>query len=341
MENIKEPILTESARESVNLVFDGFDFNSIITDITSGHFSPEKNGLINKLIGLFFGELKESASLIGGIFFLVIISAILNNLQDSLNNKSVSLASRFSLYIYLATIAVSSFESASAYVFQTLHDMTVLIHSAVPAMAALYVSGGGVAGAFSHPVVFFVCSAFSTIIKKVITPLCLLRAGASLLSGIGQTRALYEFSEIFAKLHRTILALSMTLFAGILGVSHFASNSFDNLTSRGLRFAITTAVPIVGGSISEAMSSVMQSALLLKNAVGIASVIMLFAMFIVPSIKIWAISFLFRIASAISSPVADENVSSTLKTISECMEMLFSSVVCMGVIMVISVASLM
>lgn len=341
MENIKEPILTENAAESIRQVFGDFDFNSSIQSIVDGKFSPDTGSLINRIAGLFFGELKASASMIGVIASLVIVCAIVNNLQGSFGKKGVSTATHFACFVYLATITVASFEKVSAYVLGILHDISVLMQSIVPAMAMLYISGGGVVGSFSHPVVFFVCSAFSSLIKNVITPLCLLRGATSLLCGISQSAVMNEFSEIFSKLHKTLLALSMTFFVGILGVSHFASNSFDNLAARGLRFVVTTAVPVVGGSISEAMSSVMQSALLLKNAVGITAVIMLFAMFVVPMIKIWVVSMLFRITAAIAAPVSQNNVSTVLKKTSECIDMLFSSVACMGVTMVIAIASLM
>ncbi len=341
MQNIKEPVLTDTAWDSINTVFGDFDFNSIINDIVEGHFSPKGSSLINKLISLFLGELKESVALISTIFSLVIICALINNLQDSFGKKSVSTASRFATYVYLATITVTAFENACGYTIQVLNDINILINSIVPVMGTLYMSGGGVVGGFSHPIVFFVCSAFSSLIKNVITPLVMLRTGTALLCGISVNPAMGEFSEIFSKLHKTLLSLAMTFFVGILGISHFAATSFDNLTARGLRFAVTTAVPVVGGSISEAMSSVMQSALLLKNAVGISAVIMIFAMFVVPMIKIWTVSFLFRIAAAIASPIADDGISQSLKKISESMDMLFSSVACMGVVMVIAIASLM
>ena len=58
MENIKEPIITETAAENIKQVFGDFDFSSTIQSIVDGKFSPDTDNLINKLAGLFFGELK-------------------------------------------------------------------------------------------------------------------------------------------------------------------------------------------------------------------------------------------------------------------------------------------
>ena len=154
-------------------------------------------------------------------------------------------------------------------------------------------------------------------------------------------KQLNEFSELFTKLHKTLLALSMSLFAGILGISSFAAASFDSLAARGVKFAISASVPVVGGSISEAMSSVAGSAMLLKNAVGLGGVVVLFAMFALPLLKMWALSLAFRITAAFTAPVSEKRVSETLRKIGDCIDMLFSSVASMGTIMIIAIASIL
>ena len=179
------------------------------------------------------------------------------------------------------------------------------------------------------------------VIKKVITPLVFLRASTSFLCGVTGNKGMEEFSALFQKIHRTLLALSMTLFSGMLAISRFAALSFDSLAARGIKFAVSATVPVVGGSIAEAMSSVAGSATLLKNAVGIAGVLMIFAIFAVPLIKLAAISFIYKLTAALSAPVADSGIIDTLKKSGECIDMLFSSIACMGIIMVIAVSSLL
>jgi len=153
--------------------------------------------------------------------------------------------------------------------------------------------------------------------------------------------SLNEFSELFAKLHKTILSFSMSIFAGILGISSFASASFDSLAARGVKFAISSSVPVVGGSLSEAMSSVAESAMLLKNATGLGGVLVLFAMFAVPLLKIRALSLSFRITAAFTAPVSEKRVTEILRKLGDCIDMLFSSVASMATIMIIAIAAIL
>lgn len=334
--------LTPSGTEKINDLLGSFNFDDIVNDICQGSFSLDESGIINKIILLFLGELRSSFKMVGVLISVVMISAIINNLQSSFKNEGTTKAAHFACYIYIATIAVTAFHKASGYVYETLNDITVLMQGVVPSMAVLCASGGSaVMGTMAHPVIFFICSAVNLLIKNVVTPLALLRAVTSLLCGINQNGGLNEFSELFGKMHKTILALSMTLFAGILGISRFAASSFDSLAARGIKFAVASTVPVVGGSLSEAMGSIAGSVLLIKNAVGITGIIMLFAMFAIPMIKLAALSFLYKLSAAIASPIADKDIINTLKRISECIDMLFSSVACMGAIMVIALASIL
>lgn len=341
-ELITKPQLTQSGNEKIGEIIGNFDFDDMISDITSGKFSLGADKLIMRIIRLFMGELKISFALMGALISLMLMCAVAENLHKSFGKNGVAEASSYAFFAYASTISIKAFSTVCGYVYETIRDITLLIHGTIPAMAMLLAAGGSFnTAAAAHPIIFFICSTMSYLIRNIITPLIILRAAASLMSALSLNDTMKEFSNLFAMLHKNILTLSMTLFVGILGVSKFAAASFDNLAARGIKFAVSLAVPIVGGSVSEAMSSVAGSAGLLKNAVGITGVIMIFALAASPLIKIGAMSLTYRIAAAVSSPVADKRMTSLLSEMGKCIEMFFSSLVCMGVIMIIAVASIL
>ncbi|MBQ3022630.1 MAG: stage III sporulation protein AE [Clostridia bacterium] len=340
-ENIT-PQITDSAAQNIEKLLGDFDFGGIINSIASGEFSPDAGNIINRLISLFLGELRSAFVLVGSIAAVILIGAFIKNLDNSFGKSSVSQASGIALFLYIATIAATAFQVATGYVLETLQDITIFVHSIIPSMTMLCISGGEMVSAtMSHPVMYFICSAFGALIKNVITPLVLLRAVCTLLCAITGNDSLSEFTALFSKLHKTLLALSMSLFAGIMGISSFAAASFDSLAARGVKFAISASVPVVGGSISEAMSSVAGSAMLLKNAVGLGGVIVIFAMFAIPLLKMWALSLAFRLTAAFTAPISEKTVSETLRKLGECIDMFFSSIASIGTVMIIAIASIL
>ena len=341
-QDIVKPDFTESAAKNIESIFRDFSFEDIVNDIVSGTFSISSGGLVKNLLGLFLGEMKTAFALVGSIAALMLLGALINNLGHSMGKNGIEEAGGFAVFVYISAVSATAFENAGHYVMQTLEDITVFVHSIIPAMSMLcFSSGETVKASMAHPVIFFVCSAAALIIRKVITPLVLLRVVCALLCAITSNDGLKEFTQLFSKFHKTLLTFSMSLFAGILGISSFAATSFDNLAARGIKFAISASVPVVGGSISEAMSSVASSAMLLKNAVGIGGVIMLFAIFVMPLLKIWALSLSFRLVAAFTAPVAEKRAVEALRDISDCIDMLFSSLACMGTVMIIALASIL
>ena len=336
------PVIGESAGESIEKIFGNFNFDDVVSDIVGGTFSPDSKNILTKIISLFLGELKSAFALIGSIAAIIIMSAFLTNLHSSFKSDTITKASGMAIFVYIAGITAVMFKTVTQYVLGFLGDVILFVHSIIPSLSALCVSGGEIVGAtMAHPVVFFVCSCTGTLLKSVITPLVLMRAVCVLLCAVTDNESLNEFAELFAKLHKTLLSFSMSIFAGILGISSFAAASFDSLAARGVKFAISASVPVVGGSISEAMSSVAGSALLLRNAVGLGGVIVIFASFAFPLIKIWSLSLAFRLTSAFTAPITEKRVSMVLRKIGDSMDMLFSSIACMGTIMIIAIASIL
>lgn len=340
MNNVAMPSLGSEATQSIASLLGDFSFSQVIEDLQNGSFRQDPQGIFDRAVRIFMGELSESLSLIGALTALLVMCAFVQNLQTSFENKSTTAAAHYAFFVYLAAINAAAFETACGYCTQTVNDITALIHGIVPTMALIGAGGGAIYAAAANPVIFFVCGVYAALIRKVITPLVLLRCASVLLCGISQNESMGEFSDIFSKLHKTLLSFSMSLFAGILTVSRFAAVSFDNLYARGIKFAVTSAIPVVGGSISEAMSTVAGSAMVLKSAVGIAGVIMLFAIFAVPLLRLAAMCVVYRVAAAIASPVADKRIIRAIKQTGECVDMLLVSVACMGIIMIIAIASI-
>lgn len=336
------PHISNDAAENIEKLFGDISFHSVIEDIASGSFAPDSAGLVNRLVSIFLGELRGAFALIGSIAAIILIGAFISNINRSFGENSVGEAGNLAIFIYISAVCAAAFKTAAGYVMGTLGDIVLFVHSIIPSMAMLCVSGGeAVTATMTHPVIFFVCNGAAGLIKNIITPLVLLRAVCTLLCALTTNESLNEFSSLFTKLHKTLLSLSMSLFAGILGISSFAAASFDSLAARGVKFAISASVPVVGGSISEAMSSVAGSAMLLKNAVGLGGVIVIFAMFAVPLLKIWALSLAFRLTAAFTAPVSEKRVSETLRKLGDCIDMMFSSIACMGTIMIIAIASIL
>ena len=78
----------------------------------------------------------------------------------------------------------------------------------------------------------------------------------TLVSAINPSLDLGSLAESVKKLVIWVLGIVMTLFTGLLSIQSFAGAAADNLSARAVKFAASSFIPVIGGSVSEAYSAV-------------------------------------------------------------------------------------
>ncbi len=87
----------------------------------------------------------------------------------------------------------------------------------------------------------------------------------------------------------TVLA---TIFTAILSVKGILSNVADTVANKGAKMLVSSVVPVIGGSMSEAYGSVISSLMLLKSSVGIFGILVIAAINlpVIFELTFWALS---------------------------------------------------
>ena len=86
----------------------------------------------------------------------------------------------------------------------------------------------------------------------------------------------------------------------------------DGVTGKTAKFAIGALIPIAGKYLADAADAVIGCTLLIKNAAGIAAMIGIIGICIIPLIKIFAMIALYRITCILIEPIADKRISNCI-----------------------------
>lgn len=108
------------------------------------------------------------------------------------------------------------------------------------------------------------------------------------------------------------LKLVMTLFIAYLTIAGGVSGSVDKLALKTAKFAVSGAVPVVGGIISDATETMLTGAALLKNAVGVFGMLCITAICIVPFLRAGACYLCYRAGAAALSPLCGKSMTRLL-----------------------------
>lgn len=186
----------------------------------------------------------------------------------------------------------------------TAQELSVLSTSMLPVMmTAVSLNGAPASGAVVTSGTIFALDLCVTLITDVLIPavsayIAIITVNAAL--GNGMLTRIAEFVRWAAS---GILKSMITLFIGYITVFGSVSKSMDAATVRTAKFALSTTVPVVGGILSNAAETVLSSAAILKNAVGVFGMACVAAVCLIPFLKIGISYLMFRTGSALLSPI--------------------------------------
>ena len=182
-------------------------------------------------------------------------------------------------------------------VMEEINGFTALL---LPVMAAAATaSGAPTSGTAIYTVSAFFCNALIRVCRSVLIPLLyVFLALGTADAALGQNR-LAKFRELTGWVIKNTLKAALYLFTGLLTATGVISGTADAAALKAAKVAISGMIPVVGGIVSDASSSLLAGAGILKSAVGTFGMLAILAMFTLPFFQV-GISYLgLKLTSAL------------------------------------------
>ncbi len=193
----------------------------------------------------------------------------------------------------------------------------------IPVLAGVVTASGNPALSLTYKGAAFAAAEFvSEFGHNFALPLAGISGALGMTGAMMPTVRLSAISDMIRKTFTTLLASAASLFTGFLALKGVLSSSADGLISKGVKLAANTFVPVIGGAIGEAYSSVVGSLGLLKNTVAFYAVMAVFLICIpvIINFAVWILSV--RAASMLSDLLDCRVCADILKNISFVFSML-------------------
>ncbi len=232
------------------------------TELDTKSFLDELWGLFKSAAG---GPLAAGGTVLG----VLLIYAWVDGMRHTLHTEEVS--SVFGVICALAACGTVMVPLSGQLerVSEAMESVSVFMGSFVPVYAGILVSSGHVSAALSfQSVVLYAAELLSFAAGSWIVPLLSVSLALGLTGSLTPELKLGRVGAMIGKTATWLLTLGMVLFTGILSLQTFVSGAADKLSDRALRFSISHFVPVVGGSISEAFSTIRGCLHLLRSTVG-------------------------------------------------------------------------
>jgi stage III sporulation protein AE len=298
----------------------------------------ELSSALTGLIRFFLHEVLYSGKLVVTIVMLAVFTMILETMQNAFERNAVSKVAYAIAYMVLLVIAVNSFRSATQYAAEAIGNMVQFMLAMVPLLLTLLASTGGVTTvAVLHPLIVFMIHTVGTLIHLIVFPLLFFSAVLHLVSTITDRYKVTQLANLLRSIGVGLLGGLLTLFLGVLSVQGATGAVADGIALKTAKFVTGNFVPVVGRMFSDAADTVLSASLLVKNAVGLAGVVILLFLCAFPAVKILTLSLIYSVSAAVLQPLGDTPIVQCLQTIGKTLIFVFAALASVGLMFFLAV----
>lgn len=324
----------DEANKYTQKVLPEYDAGELLNSAIKGDL--DNSTFFKKIANLLFKEILSAIKVLGSILIIIVICSIFKTISDSLENQSVSKITYYVQYILIVTLILSNFSEIINLTKETISNLVGFMNSLVPLMITLMMTTGSfVSAGIMEPIILFCITFMGNLIQTVIIPFLLISTTIGIISNISTKVQIGKLSKFFNSSIIWVLGIILTIFVGILSLEGNLGSSIDGITVKTTKAAVTSLIPVVGKILGETVDSVLGCAVILKNALGVVSVIIVISICILPILKLAAISITYHFAAAICEPLADEKIIKVIEQMGGTFKILLGIISAVAVMLII------
>lgn len=313
-----------------------FSAEDLLADVASGKRIFSVKGLLEKMLTLLLIEIKRTVKLLIFIPALAVLNSYLTGVQEGFRLKGATKAMFFTCYCIMAGIAAAAFVETVGCGEKVIKNVSVFMRVIIPvALVSLATSGATVSASVFETVLMSVIEITQAAVEKLFLPLVMMGTALNIANNVSGGLNVEKLVQLINKSVKWGLGVMLTLFVGITGLQGIAAGSTDGLTVKLTKFAASNLIPLVGGILSETVETVMNCSVVIKNSVGVAGIILVIAVAIIPILKIAACLILFRLCAALIQPISDDKAVKCISELGNSVSTVFSMSVAVVVMFVI------
>lgn len=240
----------------------------------------------------------------------------------------------------VTAVAVTDVNSLLGLGTGAISSMTEFSNVLLPVVASVTAATGAITGAAARQMAAaFFSGVLSNVIDRLLVPLVYGYIAANVAwaalgnEGLKRVAALLKWAAV------TALTVILLAFVGYLTLSGVISGSADAAAVKAAKFAISGAVPVVGGILADASESVLAAAGALRGTVGAFGMLVVLAICLTPFLNIGIHYLAYKLAAALSAAVGSGRVCALIDSISGAFGMILGMTGACALLLLVSLAS--
>lgn len=334
--------ILNSLPDNEKSIFNGKGFVEIVRDFISADDSSIYNNFIPYALSIIFSNITSYIPYFAVIIALAVLYSLVGQVSTGDKNKSLSSVIHIVAFASIALIALKLVFELLSTTSNTISIIESQMEIIFPIILTLITAIGNVVTASTfQPLLAVLTTGITKVFTIILIPIFIFSIVFGIVGNISKNVRLEKFSKFFTSLFNWIVGIIFTIFIAFLTLHGLTVSSIDSISLKTAKFAIKSYIPLLGSYLSDGVGIIIASSVLIKNAVGVSGLVLLFAVVFSPIIRIVIIGLLLKLTSAILEPLCDKEVPNFLYAVSKSLNMLVVCLIAIGFMYLISVSLLM
>lgn len=314
------------------------DFVANLEKLLKGNYNFSFNNIKESIKNLILNDFRSLLPTFFIALSIVLICEIFNIMKGNSLSKQTTQIVNFVCFISVFSLVIIEIIKVFQNTINIIENIAKLNEIMSPIILTLMIaSGGSVSANIYKPTVAFLSSGITSIFLNILVPIVGVMFVFNILSGISTSIKLDKFMDTLSGVFKWIMGISITVFTVFLSIQGLSSASFDGISLKAAKYAISNSIPIVGGFIRDGFDLVIAGSLIIKNAVGLSSLFCLFYIVISPLLFIFTLSTMLKFFAGIIELFSSVTISSVLIKCSKTLSYLTAIILVVSLIFFVTV----
>ena len=284
------------------------------------------------------GGIYENQQLLFKIACFAVIGAIFTNFAMAFSKEQVAETGFYLTYTLLMTLMMTSFIMTAAIITNVLKSLTGFMKVLLPTFCAAltFTTGSLLSGAYYELMMAAIAIAdwlMSTLIMKLIQIYVL----TALVNHISKEDYLSKLSELLALLIRWSIRNVVGVILGINILQTMLLPAIDRAKGTAA-YKLISALPGVGAAMNTALGAVIGSGVLIRNVLGMGSLIVILLICVVPVVRVCMVFLSYKVVQAVIQPVTDKRLLDGMESMTQGVGMLLQVLIGCVLMFILSLA---
>lgn len=293
-------------------------FSTLVQELLAdGVTNFDYSKIVSWIKDALFYEIETNRKILVEVVLLAVGFSILKHFSEAFKQAYISDICFLLVYSIVAALLLESFEIYSGIADEVLSQSVNFMKSLVPTFCISMVFSAGVeTSAGFYQMAFLVIYLIQWLFLKVLMPLIQVYVLMELFNHFFEDEKFGNLTELIKGIVNWGMKSAGVAVLGLNVVQGLISPAKDRLTNGTINKA-ASVIPGIGDVLSGMGEVMLGAGILIKNCVGVAALLVLIAIAMMPVLKILMLSLMYKLAAVVVEPAADKRVAGCLKGMAE------------------------